>query len=47
MANYLLQKKEAEIPIVVVDNTNHQMSLKKGAWNNNNRAGQLNHIKYH
>jgi len=35
-------KKEAEIPIVVVDSTNHQMSLKKGAWNNNNRAGQLN-----
>jgi len=35
-------KKEAEIPIVVVDNTNHQMSLKKGAWNNNNRAGQVN-----
>jgi len=35
-------KKEAEIPIVVVDNTNHQMSLKKGAWNDNNRAGQVN-----
>jgi hypothetical protein len=35
-------KKEAEIPIVVVDSTNHQMSLKKGTWNNNNQAGQLN-----
>jgi len=33
-------KKEAEVPITVVDSTNHQMSVKKGAWSESNQ-GQM------
>jgi len=31
-------KKEAEVPITVVDSTNHQMTIKKGAWSQNNQG---------
>merc|ERR1711936_1494863 len=31
-------KKEAEVPITVVDSTNHQMTVKKGAWSENNQG---------
>merc|ERR1712241_735949 len=31
-------KKEAEVLITVVDSTNHQMTVKKGAWNENNQG---------